>query len=133
MVRLLEERLLVNRSKWKVGEVVVRKEVENQVVQVPIRREKLIIEQVSPELKQIAEIDLGKGEVSGIEPQQVSSSDKRYTVTGEFLSPKAASHLLEAIALQRQHGCAKVRVELVLDNPQLQETYQKMFDRCSKR
>ena len=132
-IPLLEERLLVNRSKWKVGEVVVRKEIENQVVQVPIRREKLIIEQVSPEHKQIAEIDLGKGEVSGVEPRKVSSSDTPYSVTGEFLSPKAASHLLEAIALQRQHGCAKVRVELVLDNPELQETYQKMFDRCSKR
>ena len=132
IVRLLEERLIVNRSKWKVGEVLVRKEVENQIVQVPIRREKLIIEQVSPETKQIAEIDLGKGEVTGVDLRKVSSSDTSYTVTGEFLSPKAASHLLEAIALQRQHGCAKVRVELVLDNPELQETYQKMFDRCSK-
>lgn len=132
IVCLLEERLLVNRSKWKVGEVLVRKEVENQIVQVPIRREKLIIEQVSPETKQIAEIDLGKGEVTDVDLRKVSSSDTPYTVTGEFLSPKAASHLLEAIALQRQHGCAKVRVELVLDNPELQETYQKMFDRCSK-
>jgi stress response protein YsnF len=132
IVRLLEERLLVNRSKWKVGEVLVRKEVESQIVQVPIRREKLIIEQVSPETKQIAEIDLGKGEVTDVDLRKVSSSDTPYTVTGEFLSPKAASHLLEAIALQRQHGCAKVRVELVLDNPELQETYQKMFDRCSK-
>ncbi|HEY9707953.1 MAG TPA: DUF2382 domain-containing protein, partial [Oculatellaceae cyanobacterium] len=132
IVRLLEERLLVNRSKWKVGEVLVRKEVESQIVQVPIRREKLIIEQVSPETKQIAEIDLGKGEVTGVDLRKVSSSDTAYTVTGEFLSPKAASHLLEAIALQRQHGCAKVRVELVLDNPELQETYQNMFDRCSK-
>ncbi len=133
IVRLLEERLLINRSKWKVGEVVVRKEIENQLVQVPIRREKLIIEQVSPEIKQIAEIDLGKGEVTDLDPRKISSSDSPYTVTGEFLSPKAASHLLEAIALQGRHGCAKVRVELVLDNPELQETYQQMFDRCSKR
>lgn len=133
LVRLLEERLIVNRSKWKVGEVVVRKEIENQIVQVPIRREKLIIEQVSPETKHIAEIDLGKGEVTGLEPMEIASSDRPYTVTGEFLSPKAASQLLEAIALQGRHGCAKIRVELVLDNPELQETYQQMFDRCSKR
>lgn len=132
LVRLLEERLIVNRSKWKLGEVVARKEIENQIVQVPIRREKLIIEQVSPETKQIAEIDLGKGEVTDLDPRKIYSSDRPYTVTGEFLSPKAASHLLEAIALQGQHACAKVRVELVLDNPELQETYQQMFDHCSK-
>jgi stress response protein YsnF len=143
IIRLLEERLVVNRSKWKVGEVVVRKEIENQIVQVPIRREKLIIEQVSPETKQLAEIDLGKGEVTGMELAQAPSSDSSdrsvpsadtpYTVNGEFLSPKAASHLLEAIALQGRHGCKKVRVELVLDDPEVQETYQTMFDRCSSR
>jgi stress response protein YsnF len=144
MIRLLEERLVVNRSKWKVGEVVARKEVENQVVRVPIRREKLIIEQVSPELKQIAEIDLGNGEVIGVDLRAVSSLDRHeqsvsdseadYNVIGEFLSPKAASNLLEAIALQgRPHGCAKIRVELVVDDPQLQATYQNMFDRCSQR
>lgn len=143
IVRLLEERLVVNRSKWKVGEVVLRKEVENKIVQVPIRREKLIIEQVSPETKQIAEIDLGNGEVTGVAVGEASGSDALHrevssssntpsTVSGEFLSPKAASHLLEAIALQERHGCAKVRVELVLDNPEYRETYQTMFDRCSK-
>jgi stress response protein YsnF len=133
MIRLLEERLVINRSKWKVGEVVVRKEVENKIVQVPIRREKIIIEQVSPEIKQIAEIDLGKGEIAGVEPSDTPSSDTPYTVLGEFVSPKAASNLLDAIALQRYHGCAKVRVELVVEDPELRETYQNMFDRCSIR
>lgn len=144
IIRLLEERLVVNRRKWKVGEVVARKEVENQIVQVPIRREKLIIEQVSPEPKQIAVIDLGNGDVIGGEvtaapiadrhEHLVSNSETDYNVIGEFLSPKAASNLLEAIALQgRPHGCAKVRVELVVDDPQLQATYQNMFDRCSQR
>src|SRR5919202_1228622 len=142
-VRLLEERLIVNRNKWKVGEVVVRKGVETEIVQVPVRREKLIIEQVGAETKQLLEIDLGQGEVSGVEQanasssdklaREVSSSDQGYTVIGEFLSPKAASNLLEAIGLQGRHGCQKVRVELVLDNPELQETYQNMFDRCSTR
>lgn len=133
IIRLLEERLIINRSKWKVGEVVVRKEVENKIVQVPIRREKIIIEQVSPEPKQIAEIDLGKGEIIGVEPSDSPSSDTPYSVVGEFVSPKAASNLLDAIALQRYHGCAKVRVELVVEDPELRETYQNMFDRCSIR
>jgi stress response protein YsnF len=143
IVRLLEERLVINRSKRKVGEVVVRKEIETRIVEVPVQREKLIIEQVGSETIQLAEIDLGHGEVTGVELRdaarsdtlqpEVPTSDSRPTVTGEFLSPKAASNLLEAIALQGRHGCAKVRVELVLDNPELQETYQKMFDRCSRQ
>lgn len=133
IIRLLEERLVVNRSKWKVGEVVVRKEIENQIVQVPLRREKLIIEQVSPETKIIAEIDLGKGDITSIQQAEVPSPDTANTVSGEFLSPKTASNLLDAIAYQKRHGCAKVRVELVVDDPELQETYQKMFDRCTIR
>jgi hypothetical protein len=63
----------------------------------------------------------------------VPSLDTGYTVTGEFISPRAASNLLEAIALQKRHGCQKVRVELVLEDQELQEAYQKMFDRCCQR
>ncbi|HEY9668831.1 MAG TPA: DUF2382 domain-containing protein [Coleofasciculaceae cyanobacterium] len=139
IIRLLEERLVINRSKRKVGEVIVRKEIETQIVEVPIQREKLIIEQVGSETKQLAEIDLGKGEVTGVELANVRSSESfhrdndRYTVSGEFLSPKAASDLLDAIAHQKQHGCEKVRIELVVDNPEVQATYQTMFDRCSNR
>ncbi len=143
LVRLLEERLIVNRSKRKVGEVVVRKEIETRIVEVPVQREILIVEQVGAETKRLAEIDLGQGEVTGVELAQIASLASRhetevpnshngFTVTGEFLSPKAASNLLEAIAFQGKHGCSKVRVELVVDNPELQDTYQKMFDRCSK-
>lgn len=146
-VRLLEERLVVDRSKRKVGEVIVRKVIETEIVEVPVRREKLIVEQVSPELKQLAKIDLSKGEVSGVELAELVSeqaeatpvesraaltSDKDISVSGEFTSPKAASLLLEAIALQPHHRCVKVRVEIVLDDPQYLETYQEWFDRCSK-
>jgi hypothetical protein len=36
IIRLLEERLVVDRSKHKVGEVIVRKEIETQMIQVPV-------------------------------------------------------------------------------------------------
>ena len=130
MIRLLEEKLVVNRSKQKVGEVVVRKEIETRVVEVPVRREKLIVEQVGEEPQQLAEIDLGKGKVTGVSDSVETSLPTTTTVKGEFVSPKAASDLLAAIALQDNHGCVNVRVELVVDNPELQETYQQMFDRC---
>lgn len=133
IIRLLEERLVVNRSKWKVGEVVVRKEIETEIVKVPIRREKLIVEQVGAETKILAEIDLA-GEVTEIaQASSPNSGSSHNTVVGEFLSPKAASNLLDAIALQKRHGCLKVRIEIVVENSEIQETYQKMFDRCSTR
>lgn len=59
-IRLLEERLVVDVHKRKIGEVVVRKEVETRIVRVPVRREILIVEQISPEFKQLAVVDLGQ-------------------------------------------------------------------------
>lgn len=130
IIDLLEERLVVKRSKRKVGEVVVRKQIETEIVEVPVRREKLIVERVGSESEALAEIDLGKEEVTSLEHSQTSSSQSNYFVSGEFLSPQAASQVLGAIALQNYHGCVKVRVELVLEKPELQASYQQMFDRC---
>ena len=130
-IRLLEEQLVVKRSKHKVGEVIVRKQVETRIVEVPVRSEKLIVEQVTPEKKQIAEIKLSEGVVAG-DTDYLSSSNPG-TVKGEFFSLSAASSLLEAIASQRPHGCKKVRIELVLEDESRQSTYQEMFDRCTRR
>ena len=136
IIRLLEERLVVDLSKRKVGEVIVRKEIETRMVQVPIRREKLIVEQVSPERKKLAEIDLGQAELAGIElletaskATETTSLDSGATVSGEFESPKIASLVLNAIALERRHGCKKVRVEIVVEDAERQKTYQEWFNR----
>ncbi|MBW4565484.1 MAG: YsnF/AvaK domain-containing protein [Mojavia pulchra JT2-VF2] len=136
IVRLLEERLIINSSQRKVGDVIVRKEIETRMVQVPVRREKLIVEQVSPEHKQLAEIDLGQGEISGIvlsegEIPEVTTFDNGSTVSGSFSSPKIASLVLNAIALERNHGCKQVRVSIVVENEEQQQKYQEWFDRCS--
>jgi stress response protein YsnF/sporulation protein YlmC with PRC-barrel domain len=139
VIRLLEERLIVDRTKRKMGEVIVRKEIETRMVQVPVRYEKLIVEQVSPERKQLAEIELEGEEIPGIEFSEIVTSEHNQAqksngqpaVSGEFTSPKTASLFLNAIALQRHHGCAKVRVELVLEDGELLQTYQEWFNRCS--
>jgi Domain of unknown function (DUF2382) len=60
VIPLLAERLVVDRRKRKVGEVVVRKVIETEVIEVVVRWEKLIVEQVSPSYKELAVIDLGK-------------------------------------------------------------------------
>ena len=137
IIRLLEERLVVESSKRKVGEVIVRKIIETRMVQVPVRREKLIVEQISPEHKQLAEIDLDEGEILGVdltevERLEVTRFDSGLTVSGEFSSPKIASLLLNAIALEKNHGCKQVRVTIVIEDESHQKKYQEWFDRCSK-
>ncbi|WP_335134832.1 YsnF/AvaK domain-containing protein [Nostoc sp.] len=137
IIRLLEERLVVESSKRKIGEVIVRKIIETRMVQVPVRREKLIVEQISPEHKQLAEIDLGQEEIDGIDLTQVerlevTHFDGALTVSGEFTSPKTASLLLNAIALERNHGCKLVRVTIAVEDESQQKKYQEWFDRCSK-
>jgi len=137
IIRLLGERLIVDSSKRKIGEVIVRKEIETRMVQVPVRREKLIVEQISPEHKQLAEVDLGLTEISGIDlagnqRPEFANLDGSLTVTGDFSSPKIASLLLNAIALERNHKCNQVRVTIVVEDESTQNKYQEWFDRCSK-
>jgi uncharacterized protein (TIGR02271 family) len=130
-IRLLEERLIIDRSKQKIGEVIVRKEVETRIVEVPVRREKLIIEQVGSEHKQLAEIDLGQGEVTGVELLDGAVSDTQPVIKGEFNSPEVASKILKAIADRPNHGCAKVRIEIVMEDAELLPTYQQWLTRYS--
>jgi Domain of unknown function (DUF2382) len=137
IIRLLGERLIVDSTKRKIGEVIVRKEIETRMVQVPVRREKLIVEQINPEHKQLAEIDLGFTEISSIDlPEnqrpEFGSLDGSLTVSGDFSSPKIASLLLNAIALERNHKCKQVRVTIVVEDESTQNKYQEWFDRCSQ-
>jgi stress response protein YsnF len=136
IIRLLGERLIVDRSKRKVGEVVVRKEIETRMVTIPVRHERLIVEQVSPEYKELANIYLGGEEVVGVEPaftQKVESTDFNgaLTVSGEFSSAKIASLLLNAIALERNNGTKRVKITIAVEDEQHQQKYQEWFARTS--
>lgn len=131
IIRLLGERVIVDTVKHKVGEVIVRKEIETRMVQVPVRREVLIVEQVGPEYKQLATIDLGGEEIAASQPVETVSLQDQLSVKGEFHSPKTAAHILDAIAHQRRSGCVKVRVEVILEDTEHLKTYQEWFDRCS--
>lgn len=131
VVQLLEERLVVNHTRRKVGEVIVRKEVETHMVQVPVRRERLIVEQISPEQKQLAAIDLSQGELSSVHLAQELQSSYKPTVSGEFTSLETASQILQAIATQSPQSAKKIRIELVLEDPSLQEDYQRWLTHYS--
>lgn len=137
IIRLLEERLVIETSKRKVGEVTVRKVIETRMIQIPVRREKLIVEQISPEHKQLAEIDLGEEDIAGVdlteaERLEVPNFGSGLMVSGEFSSLKTASLLLNAIALERNQGCKQVRVTIAVEDESHQKKYQEWFDRCSK-
>ncbi len=135
IIRLLGERLVVERSKRKIGEVIIRKEIETRMIQIPVRREKLIIEEPGLEPKRLAEIDLGEEEISDDELSKAavgSDFEGGLSVSGEFDSPKIASLILNAIQLEQNHGCKKVRVSILVENEEKQQKYKEWFNRTSK-
>ena len=129
IIPLLEERLVIDRHKRKVGEVVVRKEIETQIVEVPIRREKLIVEQISPTYKQLAVVDLGNAPA-----QQDSSFDASLsqTASAKFTSANAAIEFIEAIARDSNSNLAAIQVSIVLVDENLQTAYQQWLGQHSK-
>jgi hypothetical protein len=129
MIPLLEEQLNVEYQRRKVGEVIIRKQIETRMVQVPVRYEKLVIEQVSPERKSLAEVDLSQGALDNIE---LTGVEQKPTVSGDFASPAVASQALDAIAKALQNRCKRVRIEIELEDGQMQQAYQDWFDECSQ-
>jgi Domain of unknown function (DUF2382) len=142
VIPLLEERLIVDLTRRKSGDIVVRKEIETHLlqVQVPVRREKLIVEQVSPEYKLIAEIDLGEQVTDGLIAKEIASNDKFITVSlvnsdrstidnHRTYSPQSAIDLLTELKNLPDGEYEYIKLEIVLKNPDLQANYQAMLDR----
>ena len=153
-ISLLEERLIVDFIRRKVGEIVIRKEVDTCILQVevPVRREKLIVEQVSPDYKRLAEIDLGQEpnldeaivnsgidramlrnlisiehDVQHLSIDRPQPSQKRIQRT--FDSIESAKSLLDAIAAQFDNNSETINIEIVLKDLENQKIYQSLFDR----
>jgi hypothetical protein len=124
VVPLLEERLVVNFHRRKVGELIVRKEIETRIVEVPLRREKLIVEQVSPEYEQLAVVDLGSTYI-----EESGSLDKTLatTVQAKFTSANAAIEFLESIAGYSGLGLTH-SIGILLVDESLQVAYQKWLE-----
>ncbi|PZV14606.1 MAG: hypothetical protein DCF22_08670 [Leptolyngbya sp.] len=112
-ISLLEERLVIDSHKRKIGEVVVRKEIETRIIEVPIRREKLVVEQVSPTYKQLAVVDLGQiqeTEFDRVASTQTSAFD---TSAHKFDDINAAIQFLEAIASESSSSQQTVHISIV--------------------
>jgi stress response protein YsnF len=115
-IQLLDERVVVNQRR-KTSEVVVRKEIETHVVEVPIRREKLVVEQVSPEYKQLAVIELGQPQVKEFNALGVDHTTLALPVSGNFTSINTAIQFLQAIAAEPDLGLQQVQLSVVLTDP----------------
>lgn len=127
-IRLHEERLVVDRGKRrKIGEVIVRKEIETRMVEVPVRYEKLIVEQVSPDYQQLAIVDL-KPDPADFAAVATDSSAQA-SVSGEFTSAEAASRFLDAIAHYPSAGHRTIQIRIMLKDAAEQATYQAWLER----
>ena len=128
-ISLLEEKLKVNRHKRKVGEVVVRKKIETYTIQVPMRREKLIVERVGQNPEQIAEVVIGESKVNSSEAIELIEDDNLHITRSQFLTVKTARQLLQAITGLSSAKNAKIRLEIVSGSSQEQMEYRNVCDR----
>jgi len=130
VVPLLDERVVVDRRRRKVGEVVVRKEIETQIVEVPIHREKLIIEQVSPQFEQLAVLELGSPQIAN---SVVSAGNEatQPSVSGKFASTAEAIQFLAAIAAESNAGQHNVQITVLLEDAAQQALYQRLLEQYS--
>jgi hypothetical protein len=122
-LQLVEERLVVNRKRVKVGEVSVRRVIETEMVQVPIQREKLVIERIGESADPI-EVDLNQTRLKGFEGQepmlqsslQADAGGKRQgnVASGAFTTMGDAIEFLGTVADLPDPRCEKIRVAILL-------------------
>lgn len=116
-IQLVEERLIVNRQRVKVGEVSVRRVVETDMVEIPIRREKLVVEKIGDSAPPV-EIPLGETQIQGPGIAAGLGTGDRSQATsasGSFETIQDTVAFLSAVVQRPDHACEKVRVAILLD------------------
>ena len=126
-ISLLEEKLVVKRQKHKLGEVVVRKEVETRTIHIPIRREKLIVEKVGATTEHLTEVNLGEEQVNGVKFGELNDAKDIYQAQSNFVSLQQLRDLLTRIPSSDTENI-KLRLEIITDNSQSQRVYQNICD-----
>lgn len=113
-IQLVEERLVVNRKRVKVGEVSVRRVVETEMVEIPVRREKLVIENVGSSTPPV-EVSLGETQIQGHEIAVQPNSNQDVTASGIFETIQDAMSFLGTAEQRPELRCEKIRVAILLD------------------
>ena len=127
-ISLLEEKLVVKRQKHKLGEVIVRKEVETRTIHIPIRREKLIVEKVGVTTEHLTEVNLSEERVNGVKFGELNNAQDIYQAQSNFVSLQQLKDLLARIPDRSGSENIKLRLEIITDNPQSQQVYQNICD-----
>ncbi|MBD0267957.1 MAG: DUF2382 domain-containing protein [Cyanobacteria bacterium Co-bin8] len=127
-IQLVEERLVVNRKRNKVGEISVRKVIETEIVEVPIRREKLVIEKIGAG-EPLMEIGLGETRIQGAgladglvsvagtgsaTSTATATASQDLTTSADLASIREAITFLGSVVKLPAHHCEKVRVVIFL-------------------
>ncbi len=128
-IPLLEEKIKINRSKQKTGEIIVRKQIETKIVQVPISREKLIVERIGKQPEQLAEVIIKEEKVNGFEFGQIDTNQDLHITKSHFLTVTTAQQLLEALAHLSTSNNARIRLEIVTNSSQEQIKHQSICER----
>lgn len=128
-IPLLEEKIKINRRKQKIGEVVIRKEVETKTVQVAIQREKLIVERIGKQPEQLAEVVIRDDQANGFTFGQLEPNAHLHITKSHFLPITTAQKLLEAIAHLSTTSNAKIRLEIVTDCTEEQIKHQSICEK----
>ena len=128
-IRLLEEKLTVDRRKQKVGEVVIHKQIETRMVQVPVQREKLIVERVGERSENLAEVVIGENKVNGFKFSEINDNDTLHLTKSNFVSVETAEKILADIHYLSTTANTKVRLEIVTNSSQQQTEQQAICDR----
>lgn len=113
-IQLVEERVVVNRKRVKVGEVSVRRVVETEMVEIPVRREKLVIENIGSSTPPI-EVSLGETQIQGHEIAVKPADSRDLTASGVFETIQDAMTFLNTAEQQQELRCEKIRVAILLD------------------
>lgn len=130
-ISLLEEKLQITRHKQKVGEIIVRKQIETKLIEIPIRREKLIIERVGENPQQLTEIVTNEEKVNGFKYNELENTNRLHAVKSAYLNVTTAQELLEAIAHLADADNAKVSIEIMTNDADIQQQHRDICDRFS--
>jgi stress response protein YsnF len=127
---LWQEQVVVNRTRRKAGEISIRKTKDEYTVEVPVRSEKLVVENVETG-EILAEIGLSKTQVTQRNFPDVAS-DTTYSedqiVRGHLTRFQDALGFLEAVSQFPNNSFIKSKIKLTVSQSERLETVTQTFE-----
>jgi len=113
--KLLEEKLVINRQRVKLGEVVIRKVTETRMVEIPVQRERLVVQKQGEDVP-LAEVPLGETHLNlaeGLTPGMTHHEES--VARGQLRTLQDAIRCLVVLARNGNGGCQRIRAMLMLN------------------